>query len=278
LRLIDPSAGSIVLDDADITRLPQRQLIPYRRRMQMIFQDPFSSLNPRQTIGKLLETPLKVHGVPRAERKKRLREIVDKVSLPLTALEKYPHQFSGGQRQRIGIARAVILNPQLIVCDEPVSALDLSIQAQILNLLVELKKSLDLSYLFISHDLSVVRYFADRIMVMYMGRIVEMADHDTLWDSPQHPYTKFLLSAVPLADPNVRAHESEAPVPRSAERGGDLSVGCRYRNRCPIAIARCATEDPALRQIGPKHAAACHLAGANGVLSSASVPLHASAG
>jgi peptide/nickel transport system ATP-binding protein len=257
LRLLDPSEGSIRLGGQELAELGQRALRPFRRRMQMVFQDPFGALNPRQTIGTLLDTPLKVHGVRRrAERRARVRDIVARVGLPAEALQRYPHEFSGGQRQRIGIARALVLRPELVVCDEPVSALDLSIQAQILNLLADLKRDLGLSYLFISHDLSVVRYFADRVLVMYLGRIVESADYASLWRAPKHPYTRALLAAVPQADPTrPRAAVGLRGELTSAEAGG-----CRFRARCPVAVDRCATEDPMLRPVAPGHAAACHLA------------------
>lgn len=204
LRLINPSAGQIIFQGNDITTISQRKMLPYRRQMQMIFQDPFASLNPRQTVRALLETPMRVHGISKDEQRRRSREILDRVSMPTRALDSYPHEFSGGQRQRIGIARALVLRPELLICDEPVSALDLSIQAQVLNLLVELKRDLGLSYLFISHDLSVMRYFTDRVIVMNKGQIVESADSQSLWESPQHPYTQSLLAAVPLADPASR--------------------------------------------------------------------------
>jgi peptide/nickel transport system ATP-binding protein len=254
LRLINPAQGKIIFGGKDISTLSQRELLPYRRRMQMIFQDPYSSLNPRQTVRTLLETPMKVHGIASAERKKRSREIINRVSLPQTALDSFPHEFSGGQRQRIGIARALVLRPELLICDEPVSALDLSIQAQVLNLLVELKKDLNLSYLFISHDLSVMRYFADRIMVMYLGRIVESADYKTLWETPQHPYTQALLAAIPLAEP-MKKRIKNAVVDEIGKISGP---GCRFRNRCPLAFDKCAIEDPVLRDIGHGHKAACH--------------------
>ncbi|WP_431283154.1 ABC transporter ATP-binding protein [Humitalea sp. 24SJ18S-53] len=256
LRLVDPAEGSIRLAGQEIAGLSQAALLPVRRRMQMVFQDPFGSLNPRQTIGTLLDTPLKVHGLgDRAARRRRVLDIIARVGLPAEALERYPHEFSGGQRQRIGIARALVLQPELIVCDEPVSALDLSIQAQILNLLVDLKRDLGLSYLFISHDLSVVRYFADRVLVMYLGRIVESASHAALWKSPRHPYTRALLAAVPQADPT----RPRGPVALRGELSAESSGGCRFRTRCPLAFDRCVTEDPALRPDGTGHAVACHL-------------------
>jgi peptide/nickel transport system ATP-binding protein len=257
LRLLDPVEGSISLQGHDISKLGQFALMPYRRRMQMVFQDPFGSLNPRQTVRVLLETPLKVHGLSnRAERRRQVRDIVDRVGLPEQTLDRYPHEFSGGQRQRIGIARALVLSPRLVICDEPVSALDLSIQAQILNLLVDLKRDLGLSYLFISHDLSVVRYFADRVLVMYLGRIVESADYAALWRTPRHPYTRALLAAVPQPDPDRLRN----PVALRGELTQAGAGGCRFRARCPAAFDRCTVEDPALRDVAPGHQAACHLA------------------
>ena len=258
LRLVPSAEGVIDLDGTDITRLGDRALAPHRRRMQMIFQDPFGSLNPRQTIRTVLDTALKVHRLgSRTERAQRMEEIVARVGLPADSLDRFPHEFSGGQRQRIGIARALILQPALIVCDEPVSALDVSIQAQILNLLVDLKRDLGLSYLFISHDLSVVRYFADRVLVMYLGRIVESASHATLWKDPRHPYTKALFAAVPSTDPT---HKRGAPPIKGELNTTDVSSGCRFYSRCPMAAERCRTEEPALNPVGEGHHAACHFA------------------
>jgi oligopeptide/dipeptide ABC transporter ATP-binding protein len=257
LRLVPSAEGAVVLDGSDITRLGDGAMAPHRRKVQMIFQDPFGSLNPRQTIRTLLDTALKVHRLgDRAERARQMQEIVTRVGLPADSLDRYPHEFSGGQRQRIGIARALILRPALIVCDEPVSALDVSIQAQILNLLVDLKRDLGLSYLFISHDLSVVRYFADRVLVMYLGRIVESAGHATLWRDPRHPYTKALLAAVPSTDPT---HRRGAP-PIKGELTTDIVSGCRFSSRCPAATDRCRQEEPLLRPVGEGHHAACHYA------------------
>ena len=259
LRLVPSAEGTVALDGADITRLEGGALAPHRRRMQMIFQDPFGSLNPRQSIRTLLDTALKVHKLgDRASRARRLDEIIARVGLPADSLDRYPHEFSGGQRQRIGIARALILNPALIVCDEPVSALDVSIQAQILNLLVDLKRDLGLSYLFISHDLSVVRYFADRVLVMYLGRIVESASHATLWRDPRHPYTKALFAALPSADP---AHKrGPPPIKGELASATDIPAGCRFRARCPMAQDRCGAEEPILRPLGEGHDVACHFA------------------
>jgi peptide/nickel transport system ATP-binding protein len=256
-RLLRPSAGAIRLNGEDISELGEHALRPVRRSVQMVFQDPFGSLNPRQRVGTILDTPLRVHGVrDREERRRRIFEITSKISIPQTALQRYPHEFSGGQRQRIGIARALVLRPKLVVCDEPVSALDLSIQAQILNLLVDLKKDLGLSYLFISHDLSVVRYFADRVLVMYLGRIVESADHATLWRNPRHPYTRALLAAIPSSNPG---RKPAAVLPGEAGQGIP-ERGCRFRTRCPVAVKWCETDDPALRKLPDGSAVACHLA------------------
>ena len=249
LRLVPAASGSVRLDGTDLLPLGNRALIPFRRRMQMVFQDPSASLNPRQTVRTLLETPLKVHGVP--DRAARVGAMLDRVGLPHDALSRLPHEFSGGQRQRIGIARALVLRPDLLVLDEPVSALDVSVQAGILNLLVELKREFGLAFLFISHDLGVVRYVADRVLVMYAGRIVESARYDALFATPRHPYTAALLASVPGA--GARTAPLRGELSRPAE-------GCRFRTRCPRAVPRCATEDPALRPVADGHLAACHLA------------------
>jgi len=223
-----------------------------------VFQDPFGSLNPRHTVGEILNGPLIVHGRgTKAERQAKIAWMLDKVGLPPDASGRYPHEFSGGQRQRIGVARALILNPDLVVCDEPVSALDLSIQAQILNLLAALKRELDLSYLFISHDLSVVRYFADRVLVMYLGRIVESGPHDVLWAKPRHPYTQALIAAAP--DPSRR--RQAAPIAGDLPSARAVPTGCRFHPRCPKATDLCAREEPPLRALGGVEVA-CHHADA----------------
>ncbi len=255
VRLVDPSSGSVTFKGKDVTAMAGRELRSVRRSIQMIFQDPFASLNPRQTIRTILTAPLAVHGI--GERKQReaiAAQMVAHVGLPADSLDRYPHEFSGGQRQRIGIARALILQPELVICDEPVSALDLSIQAQILNLLVEMKTELSLSYLFISHDLSVVRYFADRVLVMYLGRIVESAPTSELWKGAKHPYTQALLAAVP--DPSRR--KQAAPITGDLPSPHNPPAGCRFHTRCPLATDICRSEDPAFRQFGSGHAAACH--------------------
>ncbi|PLU73696.1 peptide ABC transporter ATP-binding protein, partial [Sinorhizobium medicae] len=235
----------------------QGRLRNVRKSIQMIFQDPFASLNPRHTIGEILEAPLIVHKAGnRPARRRTVAGIIAKVGLPADAINRYPHEFSGGQRQRIGIARALLLNPDLIVCDEPVSALDLSIQAQILNLLVEMKKEFGLSYLFISHDLSVVRYFCDRVLVMYLGRIVESADNETLWSDPRHPYTRALMAAVP--DPS-RPRQA-APLGGDLPSPSNIPSGCRFHTRCPLATQLCRVAGPEFRSIKPGHQVACHVA------------------
>jgi peptide/nickel transport system ATP-binding protein len=255
LRLVEPTAGRISFDGADIRPLGQRGLRAFRRRAQMVFQDPFASLNPRHTIREILTGPLAVHNIgDRTTRARQVNDFVARVGLPNTSLSRYPHEFSGGQRQRIGIARALILNPDLVVCDEPVSALDLSIQAQILNLLVEMKRDFGLSYLFISHDLSVVHYFADRVLVMYLGRIVESADNRKLWARPRHPYTRALIEAIP--NPARRRHA--APLGGDLPSARDIPSGCRFHPRCPLATAICAEREPTLTSVEPGHDVACH--------------------
>ncbi|MCR6725788.1 ABC transporter ATP-binding protein [Agrobacterium fabrum] len=255
MRLVEPSSGRITFKGADVTAMTSSQLRGIRRRIQMIFQDPFASLNPRQTVRTILTAPLKVHGIgDRARQREIVEAIVAQVGLPPDALDRYPHEFSGGQRQRIGIARALVLEPELVVCDEPVSALDLSIQAQILNLLVEMKKRLSLSYLFVSHDLSVVRYFSDRVLVMYLGKIVESAPTAELWASPKHPYTRALLAAVP--DPARR--KQAAPISGDLPSPHDPPAGCRFHTRCPLATDLCREKAPDYTLFGKNHAVACH--------------------
>jgi oligopeptide transport system ATP-binding protein len=258
-RLLQPTGGRILFDGADITRLGAGQLRHVRRRMQVVFQDPFSSLNPRMKVADIIGEPLVVHGLAgdRDAYAERVAELLALVGLSADMGARYPHEFSGGQRQRIGIARALALEPDLVICDEAVSALDVSIQAQILNLLMDLQQRLGLAYLFISHDLSVVRHISDNIAVMYLGRVVEFADRDSLFGAPRHPYTQALLAAAPVADPDsIVKHlplKGEAPSARSPP------PGCPFHPRCPRAIERCATEAPVLRNIGDR-LAACHLA------------------
>lgn len=255
LRLVEPKSGQIVFDGTDLGSLTGNRLRAYRRRLQMVFQDPFASLNPRHTIGDILTAPLKVHGLGRHdERRRRVEDMLGRVGLPPSAVSRYPHEFSGGQRQRLGIARALILGPELVICDEPVSALDLSIQAQILNLLAAMKREFKLSLLFISHDLSVIRYFADRVLVMYLGRIVETGTHRQIWQRPLHPYTSALIDAVP--DPARRRYA--APLAGDLPNAGDVTGGCRFQPRCPLATSLCKQQDPQLRQAGDGRTVACH--------------------
>jgi oligopeptide transport system ATP-binding protein len=259
LRLIEPTAGTVHFEATDITAMHGEPLRKLRRRLQIIFQDPFASLNPRMNVGSIVEEPLVVHGIGDAtSRRRRVAELLDLVGLAPEHARRFPHEFSGGQRQRIGIARALAVQPALIVCDEPVSALDVSIQAQVINLLKDLQARLGLSYLFIAHDLAVVKHTADRVAVMYLGRIVELAPKRALFDDPRHPYTRTLLAAIPHPDPRGRARGAAA----EGETAGpaNLPSGCRFHPRCPFAIERCGTEDPPLRAIGPDHLSACHRA------------------
>ncbi len=258
LRLIEPTAGAIRLDGHDITHLGKKELRPYRQQMQIIFQDPFSSLNPRMRAGDIVGEPLKVHGTSsRKVRRERVAELFQRVGLRTAQMDNFPHQFSGGQRQRIGVARALALSPKLIIGDEPVSALDVSIQAQVINLLTDLQKELKLSYLFISHNLAVVEHISHRIAVMYLGRIVEYTDKATLFTRPLHPYTEALLAAVPVPDPAIkrtkRVVQGDVPSPMKPP------PGCHFHPRCPYAVARCRTEPPVLREVEPGHQVACHL-------------------
>ena len=258
LRLIEPTEGTIRLEGQDITRLGKSEMRPHRRQMQIIFQDPFSSLNPRMRAGDIVAEPLKVHGEANREvRRQRVAALFDRVGLRAAQMDAFPHQFSGGQRQRIGVARALALNPRLIVADEPVSALDVSIQAQVINLLMDLQRDLRLSYLFISHNLAVVEHISHRVAVMYLGRLVEYADKTTLFTRPLHPYTEALLAAVPVPDPATRREkivvQGDVPSPLRPP------PGCHFHTRCRYAEARCRTEVPALREIEPGHFAACHL-------------------
>jgi oligopeptide transport system ATP-binding protein len=259
LRLETPTAGSIVYDGVDIAGLSQKQMVALRQRIQVIFQDPFSSLNPRMKIGQIIAEPMKVHGIePDAtKREARVRELLTICGLNARFADRYPHEMSGGQRQRVGIARALAMNPEFIVCDEPVSALDVSIQAQVINLLEDLREKFGLTYLFIAHDLSVVRHLCQRVAVMYLGRIVELADSDTLFDNPQHPYTKALLAAVPVPDPLVEQGRVFRPVQGEVPSPINPPTGCVFHPRCPIAVESCKQSRPESREIQPGHFVAC---------------------
>lgn len=258
IRLLDPTAGQIKFQAADISGISQRKMRQYRRDMQMVFQDPYSSLNPRMSVGELIAEPLLVQKLlAKVNRNERVLELLKKVGLPPEAANKYPHEFSGGQRQRIGIARALAINPKFVIGDEPVSALDVSVQSQVLNLMDDLQEEFDLTYLFIAHDLSVVKHISDRVGVMYLGRIAELADKDSLYDEPLHPYTQALLSALPVADVLHKREkiklEGEMPSPSNPPSG------CTFHTRCPKAHDRCRVERPELNEVRPRHYVACHL-------------------
>jgi peptide/nickel transport system ATP-binding protein len=262
LRLYKPTAGRIVFDGQDITTLGERELQPLRRRMQIVFQDPFASLNPRHSVGRIVGEPLRVHGLASGKSAgRRVRELLEVVGLPADATTRYPHEFSGGQRQRIGLARALALNPDFVVADEPVSALDVSIQAQIVNLMEELQSQYGLTYLFIAHDLADVRHISDRIAVMYLGWIVEVSSADELYDDPLHPYTISLLSAVPIPDPEVERKREAILLSGDLPSPANPPPACRFHTRCPyIQPTRCRDEVPPLRAIGSGHLVACHWA------------------
>lgn len=261
LLLYRPTAGRVVFDGVDLTALKERQLRPMRRRMQMIFQDPFASLNPRMTLARIIGEPLRVHKLvsSRQEEIERVQELLRLVQLNPRFINRYPHEFSGGQRQRICIARALASNPEFIVCDEPISALDVSIQAQIVNLLEDLQDQFGLTYLFIAHDLSMVRHICDRVAVMYLGKVVELAPKDELYDHPLHPYTQALLSAVPVPDPKVERTRRRILLEGDVPSPVNPPEGCRFRTRCPMAAA-CPEEEPVWRDVGGGHWVACHRA------------------
>jgi oligopeptide/dipeptide ABC transporter ATP-binding protein len=264
LRLIEPTSGSIRFAGRDVTSLPPRELRALRRQMQIVFQDPYSSLNPRLTIGSMLAEPLAIHGLARGQAARdRVAQLLTLVGMSPDHARRYPHEFSGGQRQRLGIARALAVEPKLLVLDEPVSALDVSIQAQIVNLLRDLQRELSLTYLFVAHDLSVVEHISTRVAVMYLGRIVELAPREVLYRDPRHPYTQSLLSAVPVPDPDRRSQriilKGDVPSPANPP------PGCRFHPRCPLTAklgeqARCSADDPPLREIAPGHWLSCHFA------------------
>jgi oligopeptide transport system ATP-binding protein len=256
LRLIEPTSGEVWFENKNVLELGKNDLRELRREMQIIFQDPYASLNPRLNILSIIGEPLKIHGIgSKAEQKERVADLLKKVGLDPNYMYRYPHEFSGGQRQRLGIARALALNPKLIVCDEPVSALDVSVQAQVVNLLQDLQNELGLTYLFISHGLAVVEHISQRVAVMYLGKIVEIADSHTLYENPLMPYTKALLSAIPIPDPTRKRErivlQGDVPTPINPPSG------CRFRTRCPWAIDECARVVPELREIKPNHFAAC---------------------
>ena len=259
MRLLEPTSGTIEFQGDDISHIRGDRLKALRREMQMIFQDPYSSLNPRKTIGSIIAEPFTIHGMHtgEGERRRVVQELMDRVGLNPDYVNRYPHQFSGGQRQRIGIARALALQPEVIVCDEPVSALDVSIQAQVINLLEELQEKFALTYLFIAHDLSVVEHISDRVAVMYLGRVVEIAPARALYDNPRHPYTEALLSAVPIPDPRVEARRQFRPPKGEVPSPINPPSGCVFHPRCPMAVDGCKKARPELRELRPGHWVAC---------------------
>jgi oligopeptide transport system ATP-binding protein len=260
LRLEKPTAGEIIYDGVDIAGLQRRDLVALRQRVQVIFQDPYSSLNPRMKVGEIIAEPMYVHAIQPdpGKRTARVRELLSVCGLNPSFADRYPHEMSGGQRQRVGIARALALEPEFIVCDEPVSALDVSIQAQVVNLLEDLRAQFGLTYLFIAHDLSVVRHLCQRVAVMYLGRIVELADSDELFDNPQHPYTKALLAAVPVPDPSIEQARDFRPVQGEVPSPINPPSGCVFHPRCPIAVDACKRSRPETRELRPGHFVACN--------------------
>ena len=263
MRLYNPTGGKIVFNGKDITRTGVKDLLPVRREMAMVFQDPYASLNPRKTVASIISTPLAAHGVgTQAERNEKVQELLKTVGMRPSAANRYPHEFSGGQRQRIGIARALILNPKLVIADEPVSALDVSIQAQVINLLQDLKKTFGLTYIFIAHDLAVVELISTSVAVMYLGHIMEKTSSKALYRDPQHPYTQALLAAIPVPDPTKR--KTHVPLQGDIPSPIEPPAGCVFHTRCPVAEARCKTDVPALKNLGSaddEHWVACHLRG-----------------
>jgi oligopeptide/dipeptide ABC transporter ATP-binding protein len=264
LRLLGATAGRVLFEEEDVLRFSRSKLRHMRQKMQVIFQDPYASLDPRMTIGEIITEPLTVHGTgTRTERRKKAQELLEFVGLNPEHFNRYPHEFSGGQRQRIGVARALALNPDVIICDEPVSALDVSVQAQIINLLEDLQQEFDLTYLFIAHDLSVVRHISDRVAVMYLGKIVEQADRDVLYAEPNHPYTQALLSAVPIPDPEKERERKRIILQGDIPSPLNPPAACRFHTRCPIAQEICSQVEPELRAVAENHYAACHFAQIN---------------
>jgi len=261
LQLYRPTSGQVLFDGVDLASLQENDLRKMRSRMQMIFQDPYASLNPRMTVGAIIAAPLDVHTkLDQKEKRERVQELLKLVGLNPDFVNRYPHEFSGGQRQRIGIARALALNPDLVICDEPISSLDVSIQAQVVNLLEELQNRLGLTYIFVAHDLSMVRHISDRMVVMYLGKVMELADRNEIYLHPSHPYTRALMSAVPIPDPDKARNRKRIILKGDIPSPLNPPQGCNFNTRCPIAVERCFKEDPEYREIKPDHWVACHLA------------------
>lgn len=260
IRLYDVTGGEVIYDGTDISNLSENEMRPFRKKIQMIFQDPYASLNTRMTVGDIIGEPLDIHGLATGEERQRIIwDLLERVGLNKDHANRYPHEFSGGQRQRIGIARALAVSPEFIICDEPISALDVSIQAQVVNMLQDLQEELGLTYLFIAHDLSMVKYISDRIGVMYLGKLVEVADADRLYETPEHPYSQALLSAIPIPDPDIMKTSERIILEGDVPSPLNPPSGCRFRTRCRYAFDRCASEEPQLRDIGDGHMVACHL-------------------
>ena len=259
VRLYRPTAGQILFQGHDIATLSEKDVMPYRRRMQMIFQDPYASLNPRMTVFSIIAEPMRLQGAPQQEIAARVSELVEQVGLKKDHLNRYPHEFSGGQRQRIGIARSLAMRPEFIVCDEPISALDVSIQAQVINMLEELQEQMGMTYLFVSHDLSMVRHISHRVGVMYLGHMVELATAEELYSNMQHPYTQALMSAVPIADPDLAAQSSRIVLQGDVPQPIDPPPGCPFATRCRFCKPICREQRPQMREISPGHFLACHL-------------------
>lgn len=260
IKLYEPTAGQIIYDGVDIAKLSPAQMLPYRRKMQMIFQDPYASLDPRMTVGDIIGEAIDIHKLmSKGERKDRIQYLLSKVGLNSDHASRYPHEFSGGQRQRIGIARALAVQPEFIICDEPISALDVSIQAQVVNMLEDLQKDLGLTYLFIAHDLSMVKHISSRIGVMYLGKLVEIAESNELYRNPVHPYTKALLSAIPIPDPDMADKNKRIILEGETPSPIDPPKGCRFKDRCKYVKPICSQEEPVLKNIEGNHCVACHL-------------------
>ncbi|MGL4989006.1 MAG: ABC transporter ATP-binding protein [Cetobacterium sp.] len=261
VKLYEPTSGDIVYDGKNITDLNFQEMKSYRRKIQMIFQDPYASLNPRQTIGDIVKEPMEIHNLysSKEERDRKTLEILELVGLNSSHLSRYPHEFSGGQRQRVGIARALACDPEFIVCDEPISALDVSIQAQIINTLEELQEKLGLTYLFIAHDLSMVKHISDRVGIMYLGKLVEISTSDSIYDTPLHPYTEALLSAIPIPDPDISLNKKRIILEGDIPTPINPSPGCRFKTRCPKVSQKCHDSEPQLIEVKDNHKVACHL-------------------
>ncbi|TCO69862.1 ABC transporter ATP-binding protein [Marinisporobacter balticus] len=260
IRLYEPTGGEIIFDGVEIGKMPEKEIHPFRKKMQMIFQDPYASLNTRMTVGDIIGEALDIHKIAGGkERIEIIHDLLAKVGLNPDHAIRYPHEFSGGQRQRIGIARALAVKPEFIICDEPISALDVSIQAQVVNMLGDLQKELGLTYLFIAHDLSMVRYISDRVGVMYLGKLVEIADRDEIFKNPAHPYTKALLSAIPIPDPEILKTRQSILLEGDVPSPINPPLGCRFCSRCKYAMKKCSEVEPEMKNLGKGHTAACHL-------------------